>query len=424
MKKRSLIKAVGGFNIFLLGMVSFLNDFSSEMILPILPLFITSLGGAGLSIGLIGGLMQGLPEIFKVFSGYLSDRFRYRKKFIFSGYFISQLGKLSLLLASSPLGVLFSTSVDKLGKGLREAPRDALISESTPREKGKAFGIQRTFDSAGAILGSLTLLLIIIFFASRIQELVLMKRIILIGALLGFASLIPIFFLREGKSLHGKGKNHLGFISTMKELPKGFWVFIGFSIVFAFANFSYMFFVLRAGDIFNHKGDFIIPLIPIALYVLYNISYTIFAIPFGKLSDKIGRKKVLMFGASLLAVVCLGFAFAKTFPLFVILFVLYGIVYATMIGNQRAFVSDLSQDKLRATALGTFQTIVGIGSILAGIISGVLYNLNPTYLFIYGAILAVIYVIGLGFGGKIFLGGNLSGKEAKECLLKEENCYN
>jgi MFS family permease len=391
MKKRSLAR-IGGFNVLLLGLVSLLNDFSSEMILPLLPLFITSLGGAGITIGLIGGLMQGLPELFKVFSGYFSDKFKHRKKFIFSGYFLSQIAKFSMIFAMAPLNILFSMSADKLGKGIREAPRDALISESLPGAKGKAFGIQRTFDSAGAILGSLVILIIVLFFASSIAKLVLIKRVILIAAGVGLLSLIPIFFLKEGRALDGKGIMKGSLILNLKKLPRAFWVFIILSIIFAFSNFSYMFFVLQAGNIFNHKSNYILPVIPIALYVLYNISYTIFSIPFGKLSDRIGRKKVLIMGALLLSLVCSGFLVFSSLWIFMILFVLYGMVYASMIGTQRAFVSDLSPNNARATALGAFQTCTGIASIIAGILAGILFDINPSYLFVYGITLSLIYV--------------------------------
>lgn len=396
MKKGSLA-SLGGFNVLLLGLVSLLNDFSSEMILPLLPLFITSLGGAGITIGLIGGIMQGLPEIFKVFSGYFSDKFKHRKRFIFSGYFLSQIAKFSMVFAAGPLNILFSMSGDKLGKGIRDAPRDALISESLPNAKGKAFGIQRTFDSAGAILGSLVILIIVLFFAASMDKLVLIKRVIFIAAGVGLLSLIPIFFLREGRALDGHGKMRGGLFVNLKKLPKAFWIFIGLSIIFAFSNFSYMFFVLQAGNIFNHKSNYLLPVIPIALYVLYNISYTIFAIPFGKLSDRVGRKKVLITGALLLTLVCSGFLLFSSLWIFMILFVLYGMVYASMIGTQRAFVSDLSPSRSRATALGAFQTLTGLASILAGILAGVLFDLNPNYLFVYGIVLSLSYVFFLSF---------------------------
>lgn len=393
MNKKGFLTSIGGLNILLLGLVSFFNDVSSEMILPLLPLFITSLGGSGLAIGLIGGLMQGLPEILKVFFGYFSDKVKHRGRFIFAGYFLSQVSKLSLFFAATPVGVLLSTSSDKIGKGIREAPRDALISESLPNEKGKAFAIQRVFDKSGAILGNLILLAIVILFAAGMARISFIKSIIFFAACVGFISLVPIFFLKEGKALEGNSKkNKFNFRLTLKLLPNSFWIFILLSIIFAFADFSYMFFILKATKFFNHTSEYIIPIIPIFLYVIYNSAYTGFAIPFGKLSDKIGRTKVLMMGGSLFALLCFGFLFAANIYSFILLFIVYGMVYAIMISNQRALVSDLSEDRIRATSLGIFQTSIGIASILAGLLAGYLYDLNNSYIFIYGMILSVVYV--------------------------------
>lgn len=393
MNKKGFLASIGGINILLLGLVSFFNDVSSEMILPLLPLFITTLGGSGVAIGLIGGLMQGLPEILKVFSGYFSDRIKHRSRFIFGGYFLSQISKLSLFFAVSPINVLFSTSADKIGKGIREAPRDALISESLPHEKGKAFAIQRVFDKSGAIIGNLLVLSIVIFFGVSVARDSLIRSIIFFASLVGFICLIPIFFLKEGKKLDGKKEKIGNFKESIKLLPKAFWIFVVLSIIFAFADFSYMFFILKANSFFNHSTSFILPIIPIILYVIYNAAYTGFAIPFGKLSDRIGRIKVLIMGGIFFSILCLGFLFASKFYIFVLLFILYGLVYAIMISNQRALVSDLSPGSIRATSLGIFQTSIGIASILAGIVAGLLYDINSSYLFAYGLILGLVYVV-------------------------------
>lgn len=393
MNKRGFLASIGGMNILLLGLVSFFNDVSSEMILPLLPLLITSLGGSGLAIGFIGGLMQGLPEILKVFSGYFSDRVKHRRRFIFFGYLTSQLGKLSLFFAFNPFNVLFSESIDKAGKGIRETPRDALISESLPHEAGRAFAIQRVFDKSGAILGNLLVLSIAIFAGVSIARLSLIKSVIIFASIIGFFSLVPILFLKEGKKLDGVGRNDNNFLRSVKLLPKAFWIFVGLSIVFAFANFSYMFFILRASSFFNHSPNYVLPVIPILLYVFFNLAYTAFAIPFGELSDRIGRIKVLMIGGLLLAITCAGFLFVSNVYIFVLLFILYGMVYSIMISNQKAFVSDLSFGKIRATALGIFQTSVGLASIIAGVVAGKLYDLNNSYLFAYGLILSLTYVV-------------------------------
>jgi MFS family permease len=382
--------SLGGINIMLLGLVSLLNDFSSELILPILPMLITTLGGTGLTIGLIGGLMDGLPNLLKVVSGYISDKIRNRKRFIFFGYFISEFFKFMLIFATSWIGVMAFMGFNKLGKGVREAPRDALISESLPKEKGKAFGIQRAFDSTGAILGSLSVLLIVMFFSQYFLESVLIKRIILLASIIGFLSLIPLFFLRERRATKIRTSKEINFKSSLSKLPKSFYNFLLVSTLFALANFSYMFFVLKATTLFNNKEGYILPIIPIALYVLFNVFYTIFAIPFGKWSDRVGRKRVLATGYILFTLVCSGFLFFSSLPVFIILFILYGLVYAMLVGNQRAMVSDLSHKNLRATALGLFQTSIGLAAIISGVFAGWLYDFNPNYTFIFGAIVSFI----------------------------------
>ena len=391
-KKRAkgrFLASIGGWNIFLLGLVSLLNDFSSEMILPILPLFLASLGADGLALGIVGGIMMGAPELFKVFIGYFSDRIKKRRSFIFYGYLFSQLAKFFLILAKGAGMVMACIGFDKLGKGIREAPRDALISESLPKEKGKAFGIQRTFDSAGAVLGNFAVLGLILFFGVSMSEFDLIKKIIILASIIGFISLIPLLFLKE-KTASKKLKKTL-FVS-LKELPKPIIHFVLAAGIFALANFSYMFFVLKTTNMFN-SSDEVIPVIPLILYILFNIFYTLSSIPFGKLADKIGKEKIIIAGYLLFSLICLGFFYFNSLLLYIFLFIAYGLVYAMTVGVQRAFVADLSNEEARATSLGFFQTTIGICSIIAGIIAGLVYEMNSSYIFIYGFSLSFISAI-------------------------------
>ncbi len=402
-KRGKFILGLGGLNIFLLGLVSLLNDFSSELVAPLLPLFIASLGGTGITIGIIGGLMMGLPSLLKVVSGYFSDKIRNRRKFIFWGYFTSEFFKLMLFFAKSASGVMIFMGFNKLGKGIREAPRDALISESMPQNKGKAFGIQRAFDVTGAILGSLTLLAIVLFFGISTTDEFFFRTILLFSAIVGFISLIPLFFLREVKNVKKQKKIKTLYVS-LNELPFKLKFFLFISGIFALANFSYMFFILRAQNIFGIEGDGLA--VTLALYVLFNIFYSSMAIPFGKLFDRIGRRIVMVRGYLLFSVVCLGFLLFNSILAYSILFILYGLVYAMVVGNQNAFVSDLSSPETRATAIGFFQTVIGICAIVSGIVAGLLYDLSSNFTFIYGFSLSLLSVVLFWVFGKVYKQNN------------------
>ncbi len=366
-------------NILLLGIVSFLNDLSSEMIMPILPMFITALGGSGFIIGLIGGLRDSISSILKVLAGYWSDKYGKRKVLVLLGYFTSALFKLLLAFSKIWPHVFLFVSLERVGKGLRTAPRDAIIADSMPEKRGEGFGIHRAMDTLGAIAGSVAVFLLFWYFRFNFNS------IILIAAILAFLSLIPLYFVKEKKRKPQDINLKIGF----KNLHLPLKLFILISGIFALANFSYMFFILKAQELF--KGKLSIG-IPILLYILFNIFYAVFSLPFGRLSDKIGRKKVIAFGYLLFSITSLGFAFLKSLKFLIVLFALYGIVYAVIDGNQRAYVSDLSSEQLRATALGTFHTTIGLAALPGSLIAGFLWQINPTITFIYGAMVSIISV--------------------------------
>lgn len=367
-------------NIFLLGIVSFLNDLSSEMIMPILPMFITALGGTGLIVGLIGGLRDSISSILKVFAGYWSDKSGKRKIFVSSGYLTSALFKLFLAFSKIWQHVLVFASLERIGKGLRAAARDAIIADSMPKERGKGFGIHRAMDTLGAITGSTIVFLLFWFFGFNF------KVIIFIAAILAFLSLIPLYFVKESKRKPQEIKLKIG----LKNLSRPLRLFILVSGIFALANFSYMFFILRVQEFFAGKLSVGVPIL---LYILFNIFYAGFAVPFGRFSDKIGRRKVIILGYLLFSLTSFGFAFFNSLTAFIILFAFYGLVYAIVDGNQRAYVSDLSPEKLRATALGTFHTTIGLAALPASLIAGFLWRINPSITFIYGAVISIVAVV-------------------------------
>ncbi|NQT19068.1 MAG: MFS transporter [Planctomycetes bacterium] len=379
-----------GRNILLLGVVSFLNDFSSEMIMPILPFFIADLGGGDVSLGLIGGARDAIASLLKVPCGYWSDRSGKRKIFATAGYASSAVFKLLLAFSAAWQHVLIFAGLERMGKGIRTAARDAIISESMPNARGKGFGIHRSMDTAGAILGSVVAFLL--FFVWEFS----FRSIIVAASILALFSLVPLQFVKDKPRAPQSSSLRIS-LSALPARLRGFVLVAG---VFSLADFSFMFFIMRSRDYFAvHFPGKLAGGLPILLYVLFNIFYAVFAVPFGVLSDSIGRRRVLAAGYALFALMSLGFAFFNSLPAFIVLFALYGVVRALIDGNQRAFVSDLSPADVRATALGTYHTVTGLAALPASLIAGLLRTIAPEATFIYGGVVAAIAVgLFVGFG--------------------------
>jgi len=353
--------------VLLLGLVSFITDVSSEMIMPLLPLFIVALGGSGVAVGLVSGVGDSVADFLKIFSGYLSDRLGRRKPLVALGYFSSALAKLFFPLATIWEHVLALRVVERIGKGVRTAPRDAMIAGYAAMEvRGKAFGVHRAMDTAGAVLGSVIAFLLLWFLALDF------RRIFLAAALLAFFALAPLYFVKEVRS---ERRLESGFALSLKSLPADLKALILILMIFALGKISYMFFILRAQEVFEAAGlaERLSTSLPVLLYVLYNSVYAALAEPFGALSDRIGRANVMLGGFLLFSLTSLGFVFAGARTLF-ILFALYGLVYAMTEGVGRAFVSDLSSERLRGTALGAYHTATGFAAIAANLVAGALWD--------------------------------------------------
>jgi len=369
----------GTHNIWLLGWSSFFNDVGSEMITPLLPFLVTGLGGAGIAIGALSGIREGLAAIVKLFGGWYSDKIGKRMPFVFFGYLLSIISRFLLALAASWQYVLAFISVERFGKA-RDAPRDALIAQST-KERGKGYGIQQMLDTAGAILGSL----IVLFLLWKLS--MSFTSIILIAGAVSVFSLLPLYLVKEPKTQPQKR----GLFKGVKSFSKKLKYFIFVMTVFTLVNFGlYMFLILRAKEI---TGSMIIA---IALGVLFNFIWAAFSIPFGTLSDRIGRKKILMFGYVLFFIVTLGFVYLTDIPSLIFLFVLYGLVWAIVQTIPRALVSDLS-GTMKGTAHGFYQFMIGIISIAGGLIAGFLWNISAETMFTYMSVVALLSIILLMF---------------------------
>ncbi len=361
-----------GRNIVLLGFVSLLNDISSEIIQPILPLFIATLGGGSLAVGLIGGISDGLPSILKVFAGYWSDRLGKRKPMIVAGYVLSALTKLLLPLSAAWQQIFWLRTLERCGKGIRSAPRDAMISESADKNnQGRGFGLHRSMDSLGAVIGSIAAYILW-------QRGMDFSSIFLIAGILAVLALIPFFKVKESFS---SPRCHIELSPTAisPELRK----FVAIASLFSLGNFSYMFMILRAQQFFTGAEAVGIPLL---LYVLFNLVYTALALPVGIWSDRIGRKNVLTLGYALFAITALGFAAVSSPSGLIVLFALYGLVFALVDASERAFISDLSHASLKGTTLGFYYGAVGIAAIISGLVAGGLWaQFGAGAAFIFGA---------------------------------------
>lgn len=368
-------------NIFILGFVSLFTDLSSQMVFPLIPLFLTTTLGAGAyAVGIVEGAAETTASLLKVISGYWSDKIKKRKPFVLLGYSLSSVTKPLFALAYTWPFVLFIRVVERIGKGLRTAPRDAIVAESCEKNvRGKAYGLQRAMDGIGSISGAVLAFLLLPSLGYR--------NIFLLAFIPAIIAVFVILFVKEKKT-SSKEVRKMSLKVSFRELPLNLKLFIAASSVFALGHFGYAFLLLRAKNI-GLTDD-----MTILMYVLFYIVYTLFIIPSGILSDKIGRKPVLAIGYLIFAITSLGLIYTSDLYGILLFFVIYGIFYAMVDGVQRAFVVDLAPKHLKATALGTFHTAVGLVALPGGYIAGMLWDkISPEATFVYGFLLAIVSLI-------------------------------
>ena len=337
---------------------SFLNDLGSDIIYPIWPLFLTTVLGANMAVlGFIDGLGEAIVSIAQAFSGYVSDRIRKRKVFVWTGYLFGSLSRIGYGLSTAWQHVVPFRVLDRAGK-IRGTPRDAIIADiSTNENRGKHFGFLRTLDNFGAVCG---IIICILFF-----QLLGYRTLFLLAAVPSAIGALLIFLLiRERKSIDKKIYKGL----RLKDLDKNFRLFLFLSALFALGSFSYSFLLIYAKEF-----GFQIAFVPI-LYLIFSIFAALFSLPFGKLSDRIGRKKVLFISYALWGFVCLGFIFIHSYLAILLIFVLYGMHRAGMDTVQKTFVCELAPVEYRASGLGGFQMIIGLCALPASLIAGILWD--------------------------------------------------
>lgn len=374
------------FNIILLGITSLLTDISSEMIYPLLPVYLVSVLGASPAIlGLIEGIAESSASLLKVFSGYFSDKFKSRKPFTILGYSGSAIGKLLLFISVNWWYVLVARTIDRFGKGIRTAPRDALIADSArDGKRGAAFGLHRAMDTFGAAIGVFLAYILISRFKDSFKNIFLFS---LFPAVLGIAAL---FFVREKVKTVKATQEKLEF--KWSALDSRLKLFLIFTFIFTLGNSSNQFLLLRAKDLGN-------PLtLVILFYLVYNITYALFSYPASRLSDKIGRKRILVAGYLIYGLVYFGFAINNSSHNLWLLFAIYGLYMGFTEGVEKALIADIAPQDLRATSIGLHATLVGMGLLPASILAGMLWRfLGPAAPFYFGGFMGIFASLGFWF---------------------------
>lgn len=395
-RRRRLLKGVST-NVIILGFVSLLTDMSTEMIIPVLPMFLLSIGATGLLIGIIEGAAETTASLLKVVSGWYSDRVRKRKPFILAGYGSSALAKPLLVLATTPWHVLAIRLTERVGKGVRSAPRDALIADSTePRCMGIAYGFHKAMDSFGALLGVIALIAVVFAIGASLDVGLQEKDYRVVFAVAALPALVAVavilLFVRDVR--REAAPQRASFVSGMRGLGGRFKLLMIVVMVFYIAEVNVAFFILKAIE--EGFSD----LVAILLYALFNLTFFMMPITFGKISDRTGRKPVIALSFGLYIVTCLVMAAAVNWWMLMLGFGMLGVYKAASEGVFKAYVVDVVPDGLRGSALGAFHTGVGLVMLPGGVIAGLLWDWQGSAVtFLYGAALALVSTVLLAMIG-------------------------
>jgi MFS family permease len=368
-------------NSLLLAFASLFSDVSTEMLYPILPRYLIDyLGANGSIVGLIEGVAQATQNIIQGFSGWLSDKFQRRKPIALVGYFLSAVSKPFIGLATTWKIVLAARFSDRLGAGGRSAPRDALIAESVASEhRGKAFGLEGIGDNLGAFLGPL--LTILLFFSLRFN----IHTIFYLAVIPGLTAFLMILLVKEKRN---KTSLKTRIDLNVSQFPKSYWKYLLVTGVFGLGNSSNAFLILNIGD----KG--LSEIDTILVYAFYNLVAALISYPAGSLSDKLGRKPLLLISFVIFFISYTGFAFGSNIFLVGFLFVSYGLFQGIFRATGKSFASDFVPAHLRASSIGWYSTVVGLSGLVSSIVAGRLWDsVSHTSVFIYGAAVSLVGII-------------------------------
>ena len=364
-------------NIFFAGITSFLTDTTTKMIYAVMPLFLLSIGASKTELSIIEGIAESTASVLKALSGWWSDKIGRNKPFMVIGYAMTALLSPLFSIATSPVQVLLIRFTERVGKGIRTAPRDSLIAGSSgDGERGKSFGFHKAMDNSGAIVGPLLAFAILSAFPTDY------RKVFLISAIPGILGVLAIvLFIKEAKKSKAEllGKIHY------KDFDSRYYVFLGIAFIFALGNSTDALLLVKANDV-GIQALFI-PLV----YLIFNSASVLLAIPAGILSDQYGRERLIIFGYLLYAVIYFGFGWTSQASVVILLFALYGLYSAATDGIQKALVADLIDKNKRGTGLGLYNSLIGMTLLPASIIAGLLYDkVDNRAPFFFGAAMALI----------------------------------
>lgn len=368
-------------NVFFVGLTSFLTDTTTKMVYSVLPLFLRSMGASKTEISLIEGVAESTASVLKSLSGWWSDKIGRNKPFMIIGYGITALLSPLFAFAATPFHVLAIRFTERVGKGIRTAPRDSLVAGSSEKNDnaGLNFGFHKAMDNSGAIVGPLLAFAVLWFFPGDY------RKVFLIGAIPAFLGVLSIiFFVKEAKRSKTEKLGKLAF----SDFSKDYYIFLFIVFIFTLGNSTDALLLIKASDV--GISDAFIPII----YMIFNSVSVLFAVPLGKLSDKIGRKRIIIAGYVMFALIYFGFGKATTPLAVTLLFACYGLYSAATDGIQKALVSDIIGKEKRGTGLGVYNAILGMTLLPASYIAGLLYdNVNNRAPFYFGATTATVSAI-------------------------------
>ncbi|MGN6601460.1 MAG: MFS transporter [Ginsengibacter sp.] len=372
--------------IWILSLVSLFTDTASEMLYPVMPVYLKSIGFSVVLIGVLEGVAEATAGLSKGYFGKKSDATGKRIPFVQWGYSLSAISKPMLALFIYPLWIFLSRTMDRLGKGLRTGARDAILSdEATTQTKGKVFGFHRSMDTLGAVLGPLFALIYLYYYPGNY------KPLFLIAFVPGLLAVSASLFLRRKKKITGTQKERVPFFSFLKYWkvsPPAYRKLVAGLLIFALFNSSDVFLLLKIKQAgFNDT-------MVIGVYIFYNLVYALFAFPVGIIADNIGLKKIFIGGLAMFAIVYFGMAFNDHLYLFFVFFFLYGVYASATEGISKAWISNISNKKDTGTAIGTFAGLQSICALIASSLTGVLwYSFGASAAFIITGAVTVIVII-------------------------------